>query len=77
MPTFETISATPIRKRAKIVFSETDIMEILQEHRHGGIANGTKEETEEPMDEEKSIPRKRRRLSNSNIRDTLEPMYSR
>ena len=36
-------------------------MEILQEHRHGGIANGTKEETEEPMDEEKSIPRKRRR----------------
>ena len=54
-------------------------MEILQEHRHGaGLANDTKkEETEEPMDEEKSIPRKRRRLSNSNITDTLEPMYSR
>ena len=55
-------------------------MEILQEHRHGaGLANDTKkEETEEPMDEEKSIPQKRRRrLSNTNITDTLEPMYSR
>ena len=53
-------------------------MDILQEHRHGGIANCTKEETEELMDEEKSIPQKRRRrLSNTNITDTLEPMYSR
>ena len=31
----------------------------------------------EPMEEEKSILQNRRRLSSSNIADTLEPMYSR
>lgn len=29
-PAFETISGTPIRKRAKLILSQTDIMEILQ-----------------------------------------------